>query len=291
MTERVLPLVVILFAISARPELFPVKLFRPSECGLPPPTGPVNLTREIASPGVARQHEPMSEPVLTATSGITLLGGADISPSLLERALSLAPVVVAADGGADRGLALGVRPELVIGDLDSLSRAGREAMGNAVLEVAEQDTTDFEKCLQRLAAPFVLGLGFLGGRLDHALAALTVLTRAPMPVLLIGEEDVVFCAPSTLTLHLPVGTRFSLYPLAPVSGQSEGLVWPIDGIDFAPAGRVGTSNRTAAEVVRLSFTGPGMLVLLPREVLRPALSALLTAEPHVPDAPGKDPKR
>ncbi|WP_256947354.1 thiamine diphosphokinase [Haematobacter genomosp. 1] len=286
-----MPLVVILFAISAGPGLFPIKLFRPSECGLPPPPGPVNLTREIASPGVARQHEPMPEPVLTATSGITLLGGADISASSLELALSLAPVAVAADGGADRALALGVRPELVIGDLDSLSPAGREAMGNAVLEVAEQDTTDFEKCLQRLAAPFVLGLGFLGGRLDHALAALTVLTRAPMPVLLIGEEDVVFCAPSTLTLHLPVGTRLSLYPLAPVRGRSEGLVWPIDGIDFAPAGRVGTSNRTAAEVVRLSFTGRGMLVLLPRQALQPALSALLSAEPHVPGAPDKDPKR
>ncbi|KFI34275.1 thiamine pyrophosphokinase [Haematobacter missouriensis] len=233
----------------------------------------------------------MPEPVLTATSGITLLGGADISLPLLELALSVAPVVVAADGGADRALALGVRPELVIGDLDSLSPAGREAMGNAVLEVTEQDTTDFEKCLQRLAAPFVLGLGFLGGRLDHALAALTVLTRAPVPVLLIGEEDVVFCAPSTLTLRLPVGTRLSLYPLAPVRGRSEGLVWPIDGIDFAPAGRVGTSNRTDGEIVRLSFTGRGMLVLLPRQALRAALSALLSAEPHVPGVPDKGPKR
>ena len=112
-----------------------------------------------------------------------------------------------------------------------------------------------------------------------------------MPVLLIGEEDVVFCAPSTLTLRLPVGTRLSLYPLAPVRGRSEGLVWPIDGIDFAPAGRVGTSNRTDGEIVRLSFTGRGMLVLLPRQALRAALSALLSAEPHVPGVPDKGPKR
>lgn len=218
----------------------------------------------------------MSGILLNATSGVTLIGGAEISPQDVAEACALAPEVVAADGGADRALAAGILPRLVIGDLDSIMPATRaELAADTVIGVAEQDTTDFEKCLDRIRAPFVIGIGFLGGRLDHALAALSVLGRAEQPVVLLGGEDVCFLAPLRLSLDLPVGSRLSLYPLAPVTGESRGLVWPIDGIDFAPDGRIGTSNRTDAPRVELSFSARRMLVLLPREVLRSALAALL----------------
>jgi thiamine pyrophosphokinase len=46
-----------------------------------------------------------------------------------------------------------------------------------VHHLPEQDTTDFEKCLYSVAAPLLLGVGFLGGRADHHLAAMNVLVR------------------------------------------------------------------------------------------------------------------
>jgi thiamine pyrophosphokinase len=165
----------------------------------------------------------------------------------------------------------------VIGDMDSLSVAGRVRLAAVLHEVSEQETTDFDKVLRMVSAPFLIALGVLGGRADHALAALSTLLSASMPVLALGAEDVVFAAPPRLSLRLRPGDRLSLYPLVPVTGESRGLAWPIAGLDFAPDRRIGTSNRVTEGPVELDFDRPGMLVILPRARLDAALRALTPA--------------
>ncbi|TRW97662.1 thiamine diphosphokinase [Paracoccus sp. M683] len=216
----------------------------------------------------------MSEPLVTSAGGVTLIGGGALEPDDLEQALAAAPLLVAADGGADQALDRGYRPAAVIGDFDSLSVAGRAALPPEVLHrVAEQDSTDFQKCLTRIAAPFVIAIGFSGRRLDHTLAALNVMARLPAPnVILIAAEDIVFLCPPRLALDLPDGARLSLFPMGPARGSSEGLEWPIDGLAFTPDGRSGTSNRVTGPV-RLAIEGP-MLVMLPREALAAAMAGL-----------------
>jgi len=216
----------------------------------------------------------MNAAFVQSTRGVTLLGGGEAAAQCLDEALALAPLLVAADCGADRALALGHMPDAVIGDLDSIGAAARAAIAPQRLHlVDEQETTDFDKCLRHVAAPFVLALGFFGGRLDHTLAAMTVLVRhSGRPVLMLGAEDVVFAAPPALGLDLAPGTRLSLFPMGPVRGRAEGLRWPLEGADFTPAGRIGTSNE-ALGTVRLSLEGP-MLVLLPRACLGAALDGL-----------------
>ncbi|TDX29598.1 thiamine diphosphokinase [Rhodovulum visakhapatnamense] len=210
---------------------------------------------------------------------ITLLGGASVDPALLSRALVIAPALVAADGGADTALAAGRMPEAVIGDFDSISAAARAAIPDERQHpVAEQDSTDFEKCLRHVAARLILGLGFLGDRFDHGLAAVNTLVRHPdRRCLLIGDDDLCFHCPPELALDLPPGSRFSLFPMAPVRGTSRGLHWPIDGLDFAPGGRIGTSNRVSGPV-RLRMEGPGMAVILPVAALDAAVAALMGPE-------------
>lgn len=209
----------------------------------------------------------MTAPVLRSGQGITLIGGGPVSPEDLAEALALAPDLVAADGGADRALALGAVPRAVIGDFDSLSAAARAALPpERLFHIAEQDSTDFEKCLTRIAAPLVLAIGVLDGRHDHGLAAMNAIARLPEPrCILLGAEDLVFLSPPELALDLPQGTRFSLFPMGEAKGTSTGLRWPIDGLEFAPDGRIGTSNEVVGPV---SLTVEGrMLVILPRAVL------------------------
>ena len=219
----------------------------------------------------------MNQPIVDASAGVTLVAGGPVSARDLARARARAPVVVAADGGADRALALGAAPVAVIGDLDSIGAAARARLGHVLHEVAEQETTDFDKALRRIAAPFVIALGVLGGRVDHELAALSVLVASPLPVLALGREDVVFAAPRQMHLSLRAGDRLSLFPLRPMRGTSQGLDWPIDGLVLAPDGRLGTSNRVTSGPVTLVFDAPGMLVILPRARLDAALDAALDA--------------
>ncbi|KEO55173.1 hypothetical protein TP2_16475 [Thioclava pacifica DSM 10166] len=167
---------------------------------------------------------------------------------------------------------MGLEPQAVIGDLDSLSQSARERLGSRVHHIAEQDSTDFAKSLQRIKAPFVLALGFTGLRLDHTLAAMTDLIRSAHRVVMLAEEEVIFRCPPRLSLDLAEGTRVSLFPFGEVKARSDGLYWPLDGIGFTPAERVGTSNR-ATGAVNIALEGPA-LVMLPREELGAALTGL-----------------
>ena len=218
----------------------------------------------------------MNSPIVQSTHGVTLAGGGPFSARDLRMALKRAPVPVAADSGADRLLKCGVMPQAVIGDMDSISDRARAAIPAQDQHlVGEQATTDFDKALRLIEAPLVLALGFAGARLDHGLAAFsTLIARGERRCILIGPDDVAFAAPERLVLALTVGDPLSLFPMAPVTGRSSGLEWPIEGIGFAPNGAIGTSNRVTARRVVLEFDRPGMLVILPRQRLDAAIKAL-----------------
>lgn len=143
----------------------------------------------------------MSANIVHTPLFLTLLGGASTHFIHIKQALKIAPILVAADGGADTALAAGHMPEAVIGDMDSISAAAQEQIAdNSLHFIAEQDSTDFAKCLRSIEAPAILALGFAGGRLDHQLAACTTLVNFPhKKVLLLTDEDVCFlCPDSTL---------------------------------------------------------------------------------------------
>ena len=219
----------------------------------------------------------MKTVIVQSKDAVTVVGGGPLTRRDLAFAMARAPVVVAADGGADRVLAAGVMPVAVFGDFDSISDAAKAAIAaERLFRIEEQETTDFDKALRSVDAPFVLALGVTGARLDHGLAVLNALVRhRGPPCMVIGAQDVVFHVPEAVELHLVVGDRLSLFPMGPVSGTSRGLHWPIEGLQFAPGGRIGTSNEVSESKVALQFDQPGMLVMVPRARLDRVISALV----------------
>ncbi|WP_300516259.1 thiamine diphosphokinase [Aliiroseovarius sp.] len=217
----------------------------------------------------------MIDDFLPFCESITLVGGGDVSRSTLEEALIHAPNLVAADGGADRALALGHDPLRVVGDMDSVSEAARAHLGaERFQQIEEQDSTDFDKALRSVGASLVIGVGFLGRRLDHELACLNSLVRhADRPCVLLGEKDLCFHLPGELALELPVGMRLSLFPMAGLEARAEGLRWSFDALTMAPWDKIGTSNEVAGPV-RLRADRPGLLVMLPRAALPRVVEAL-----------------
>ena len=205
---------------------------------------------------------------------VTLVGGAHVRPADLDEALSRAPVLVAADGGAGMLWQAGLRPVAVIGDMDSIPPGARAAFGDVLHEVAEQETTDFDKALREIDAPLILALGFTGGRLDHELAALHSLALRPAArCIIVGSETLVFLCPPRITLALDPGMIVSLFPLAEVRVTSTGLLWPTDQLTFSALTRIGTSN-SATGPVSLAPDAPRLLVILPRAALAAAAAAL-----------------
>lgn len=144
-----------------------------------------------------------------------------------------------------------------------------------LFKIPDQDTTDFEKCLSNIESPLILGVGFMGRRVDHQLAAFNALVRYPdKRCVLINKFDIVFHLPKSIDLTLKPGSRFSLFPMSPVSGRSTGLKWPINGLHFAPDAKIGTSNEVTEPNVHLEMENTGMLAIMPRAALPAAVSAL-----------------
>lgn len=239
--------------------------------------------------GVWRNREQfrVSGAIVSSPRPVTLLGGARINHDVLTTTLSLAPTLVAVDGGANGLVGTSLRPDAVIGDLDSLSDAARAAFAGRIHEVAEQETTDFDKALRNVAAPLVIALGVSGGRLDHELAGLNVLIRHPhRRCIAVGRETLTFLCPPAIRLDLATGTLVSLFPMSETRVRSSGLRWPTEGLRLSPAGRIGTSNAATGPVM-LEPDVPGLLVILPSTALKLAAEAMIAA-PHVWPDPVQD---
>ncbi|MDX2483697.1 MAG: thiamine diphosphokinase [Pseudodonghicola sp.] len=232
----------------------------------------------------------MNQPIVQSSLPVTLIGGGALGVDDLETALALAPALIAADGGAGAALAAGYMPEAVFGDFDSLARVDLDRIpSDRLFPIREQMSTDFDKTLRSISAPVMLAVGFLGARVDHQLAAFNVLVRYPeQRCILVGASEVVFHAPSSLTLDLAPGAVVSLFPMRAVTGRSHGLDWPIDGLEMSPDGRIGTSNRATTGAVRIETDGPGLLVIVPRDALAAVTRALTPGE--VPPAPAPGPR-
>ena len=210
---------------------------------------------------------------------VTLVGAGPLTRELLHAAIAIAPELVAADSGADRLFEWRLVPAGVIGDMDSVAEPARwQAAPTRFLRLAEQETTDFEKCLYATLAPFYIGVGFTGPRTDHLLAVLhAMLARPEKTVVLLGAAEAMALVPPgrVLALALRPGGRVSLYPLRPVTGtHSRGLLWPVDGLAMAPGARIGTSNVATAARVEIAFDGPGALLMLERRYLSTLVRAV-----------------
>lgn len=225
---------------------------------------------------------------LSFDAPVLLVGGASLDAEIFALAGAHAEAVVAADGGANRflpGEALETeasRLTAVIGDMDSVSDLAhwRGRAGVEIHHLAEQDSTDLEKVLTRVDAPMLLGLGFLGARFDHTLAATHSLLRfSYRRVILIGEQDLIFLSPRRWRARLPVGARVSVFPLRPGGAvASRGLRWPLDGLRFETGLRIGTSNEAAAPEIAVEFEGRDAAVIWDRAHLGAAIEALAEAD-------------
>ena len=225
----------------------------------------------------------MNPSIVQAATKMTLLGNGSVESRILKKALKIAPLLVAVDGGVNAAIDQGITPDWVIGDMDSATPGALDRMPpGRVITVREQETTDFEKALIRFQADLIFAVGFTGARMDHQLAVLSTLVKYPgQRVLLLSDEEVTFLAPLRIELDLPPATRLSLFPMGPCTGRSTGLKWPIDGIAFAPGGQIGTSNETTKGRVALEFDNRHMLVILENRHLDEVARALtLSSSEH-----------
>jgi thiamine pyrophosphokinase len=189
--------------------------------------------------------------------------------------------LIAADGGANHLKKMGVLPEVVIGDLDSVGKDTLFELTSAGVKIEQysedKDETDFELALRyaiESRPSAILIIGALGGRLDQTLANLSILTDPSLPAIDIrlddGVEEAFFCRATAANggqaeVRGRGGDTVSLIPWqAPVEGvTTEGLQWPLYGETLYPDKSRGISNAMVADMAFVRIDS-GLLLIVHR---------------------------
>jgi len=183
--------------------------------------------------------------------------------------------VVAADGGLERALGLGLDVDVVIGDLDSASEAAVVAAERAGARIVRhpvaKDATDLELALDEavaLGARRVLVVASAGGRLDHLLASLLQLGSDRLAGLeldaLVGEA-LVHVVRGERRLSGTPGEVVTLVPLGGAAAgiTTTGLEYPLAAETLAPGSTRGVSNVFAGTDAHVRVTQGVLLAIRP----------------------------
>lgn len=155
--------------------------------------------------------------------------------------------IVAADGGANKCLKAGVKPDIVVGDLDSITPKNKALLKNRLKQVARQDNSDFEKALDYLKTlkPKQVDIALaIGGRFDFCfsnfLAASAYLKYFDIRFLL--SNATVYLLSKGTKIKAEKGTRVSLIALEEIKNIStSNLVFALKNENL-PIGQRGLSN-------------------------------------------------
>ena len=202
---------------------------------------------------------------------LIIAGGRRVEADLLDR-LNRPSCIIAADSGLDHAYELGLRPDVVVGDMDSVTQQSlTRAEGEGV--VIERHPTDKDATDLELAIDVAHGRGFrfatiiggTGGRFAHTLANALLLTRsgeirldwmtshARITALRAGESGVFPADEGRLLSILAVG--------GPAGCSSSGLRWPLGKTPLTPGSTRGISNEIAAQKALVAVEDGCVLVV------------------------------
>jgi thiamine pyrophosphokinase len=197
-----------------------------------------------------------------------IVGAMSLTPDLRPYPVQ-GDYVIAADRGFDSLVAYGVRPDLAVGDFDSLGH--RPNHPNVIQLPAEKDDTDMvfalRKGLELGYRRFVL-LGGVGGRLEHTLGNLQLLDWLACQGgqgFLAGEKTAATCIRDGMSVTFPPSMTGYLSVLCN-SGRAEGvdltgLKYPLNGYTLTGSFPLGVSNQFLGQEASVSVKQGSLLLI------------------------------
>ena len=177
--------------------------------------------------------------------------------------------VICTDGAAGKLMRMGLRPHVVVGDLDSLAAQGTALPPSvSCLHRPSQAVNDLEKALmycqeQGFQQVVVIGVG--GGRLDHAINNLSVLSRYDR-IFHLEIHDAcsrIFIVRRSWQRTVAPGQLISLIPIGRVEGvTTRGLQYPLKDEPLVFGWREGLSNVASEPEVKITLKSGLLIVFL-----------------------------
>ncbi|HLA87902.1 MAG TPA: thiamine diphosphokinase [Anaerolineales bacterium] len=181
--------------------------------------------------------------------------------------------IIAADGGTRHALALGLTPNIIIGDLDSLNVERLTFNAEIIQSPADKNETDLELAFQHaltLNPEQIIILAALGGRLDQTLGNIALVSNVQRSTSNVrlddGIEEVFFCRDE----YTIKGTSGDIISLIPWQGEVTGIVttglkWTLQNEILYPQKTRGISNEMMNDTATIQIKS-GLLLIIHRRV-------------------------
>lgn len=173
------------------------------------------------------------------------------------------------------------RPDVVIGDMDSLSKKTAAKFSDIAVRIEEQETNDQSKAFHYILEHFpdvdtIHILGATGKREDHTIGNLSLLMEYARElggqggaaggravfVDIVSDWSSAFAITDTCDLNIGEGRSISIIcPDNSLKIKSKGLVWPTDNVVFDNLWKA-TLNRAATDCIRLEFSHPSIALII-----------------------------
>ena len=167
-------------------------------------------------------------------------------------------------------------PDVVVGDMDSLSPALRRKHSDIIVQIDEQEHNDqtkaFKWALENLqGVEQIYILGATGEREDHTIGNISLLMEYArtfdlegmgINVEMISDHATIFAATDTFEMDCGEGRKISIFsPDNSLRIKSEGLEWPTDDVVFDNWWKA-TLNRASQDHVRLVFSHRSIALIM-----------------------------
>ncbi len=171
--------------------------------------------------------------------------------------------VICADGGANSAKKIGLKPDYIIGDLDSINSSTlKYFQDNSVIKkISRQNDTDIEKCLKfaiNKKYEEAILFGVTGDRLDHTICNLGIVIKFfdKINISIVAEKSFLVASDKSITFKSKPGETISLYAFGIKTRiTTTGLKYKLLN-DTLPFGeRESTSNLSTSDMVRLKISG------------------------------------
>ena len=205
---------------------------------------------------------------------VVVLAGEVVITREITRQLQGADLVIAADGGADRLGKNDYLPDVLVGDLDSVSQEMRNKLISRAVEIqrfpTDKDATDGELAIVeavKRGATSITVLGSRGGpRADHELANLLLLADPRLKgidVQLLTDTTIIRAiGPGQHMLDVEPGCTISIVPISSiVRGVSvSGVCWPLTNSDLNLGSTLSVSNRAIDKKITVDISSGTALI-------------------------------
>jgi thiamine pyrophosphokinase len=179
--------------------------------------------------------------------------------------LKNAETIVCCDGAANELIASGMKPSVIIGDMDSISTENKRKYKDIIIQIADQEINDQTKAIEWAVGnglEEVVILGATGKREDHTIGNISLLCdyARKIKVCSVGNNGIFTPVLQSAEFKSYKGQQISIFSLKPETKiTSENLKYPLNELTLK-SWWMGTLNESLCEYFSLNFENGELVV-------------------------------